>query len=484
MNLEKIHRLLLALVFVLLTVAAVYSAMRGQVYWLQILVLFVILGVISFYLRDRYWILLPIAMLSGITVMNIFDRQIRLSELALIACSVLFLLNTGVLRIPFRFNPVHSWPVYLHLLWVVFIFCLNPVGLAITGSQMIGARFYVQILMGAAMFTILANQAVSERAARQIILVGLLLSFVSPLLSYLDFQRDSMLIETDAFYTWHQTLTRPASLLLYYALARFAKINNLRFLLLFGLAVLLVLLSGKRAAFVLTMMMPALAAALLHRTYTRALTRLALVGLLVASLMLGHGALFSLPLVSQRAMALLPGNWDHSVAHLREDVYRQNVHRYAWVEIRNSPLLGRRGYAMGREDLAYISHAAPTAGRDVFYGAAYTSNWHSMFLGLWVDFGLPAVFFFACFMAIALIYGRSLFKESRGNRHRNILSGILFLNLLATLITAYTSGHSAESPFNRWWILGLFIAIRRGIRRDITANNAAGQLPSPPEENS
>ena len=120
-------------------------------------------AVVVFALDDRYWVLCPFLSTSGISVPGLPFNGTELGCLVLI--------GTYVVRLslkkcpPFRVNCdlLVLFPV---LGWIFVVWMLNPVGLAMFGTSVIGGRFYFEIAVGFVSLLILSSFRFEEVDAR------------------------------------------------------------------------------------------------------------------------------------------------------------------------------------------------------------------------------------------------------------------------------------------------------------------------------
>lgn len=458
-NTDKIQRLIFAIGFFLFAFYALRLGLAGGFLWIHIFLMSLIGGTLIFSFRDRYWLLIPISMLANITALSVFNRSINLIEVSVLVCIAVFLIHTALQKQSTYFHPNLSWPIYVHLLWVGVMFALNPIGMAFLGSENVGGRFYLNILMGALAFTVLLQQRCREKDAMFILIAGIMLSFILPIQVILRLRA----IELNIF--WHQSWSWPSSLLVLYLLSRYRH-WNLRFLLFFLFATGIAMMSGKRATIGVILVLPLISTFFLHRQTALTLSRFAIIAIPLSVLLLTHGVMFTLPISAQRSMAFLPGRWDQSLEGMHEDLFRQEVRKLAYAEIRARPVLGRRGYALHRDELTYLLLASPTAESDMFGGHAETGNWHSTWLAFWVDFGLPAVLLYAAFSIILIRFGLRLYHQLPDRSYRKVLTGMLLLWFASHMIRSWTGGHSASIPLHRWWMLGMLVAIKQGYEWD------------------
>jgi glucan phosphoethanolaminetransferase (alkaline phosphatase superfamily) len=101
--------------------------------------------------------------------------------------------------------------------WVLFIFCLYPVGLAAFGAATMGGRFYAQLALAFMAFIIIASREITEKDLKWVIffiLGGSIVNATYSIASFIIFGPGDEIInpgaDADGFYTWHQSLGTPA----------------------------------------------------------------------------------------------------------------------------------------------------------------------------------------------------------------------------------------------------------------------------------
>ena len=167
-------------------------------------------------LGDKYWLLLVLAFTMQLPAIPIKGRMLELPELATVLVTLVFMVRYAVKRQKLSvFRPSHA-PFLLYTGWVMVIFALHPVGLADAGAALGGARFYAKILLALAAFLIVANQEVTEKDCKWIIvifIVGSLIDSAYPIaifflpLHLIGLDMGAQLTaDPDSFYSWHQAL--------------------------------------------------------------------------------------------------------------------------------------------------------------------------------------------------------------------------------------------------------------------------------------
>jgi len=191
----------------------------GQGQFMHIALVFgVIIGApLLLSLGKNYWYLIPASILSGLPAIPFGGRNIDLAELSIALCFGIF-----ITRVAFKFDKIVLWrpthtPIYLFFVWVIFVFCLYPVGLAVFGASTMGARFYVKIVLAFMAFLIIASRDITEKDCRWIIILIICRSSIMAtynIVSFLLFCPGDEILnpgaDTEGFYTWHQSLSIPA----------------------------------------------------------------------------------------------------------------------------------------------------------------------------------------------------------------------------------------------------------------------------------
>ena len=473
----RLHLLVAMLVALVLTVILAVSAGSGDMS--EVAMVMMALGCIALVLMlgDKYWMLIPFAFSSQLPAFPIRGRLLELPEIVAVLCSLALLVRCAVKRQKFSLFRKQHAPFLLYVGWVAFIFLLHPIGfsgLADSGAGLGGARFYAKILMALASFLIMANQEVTEKDCKWIIvllLVGTVLAafwqigiyFLPGLIgTYVDFAEDP-----DSFYSWQQSLAIVPILLLGLGFARYKaselfSLNRLWAAIGFVLCVVLIALSGKRAALA-SVPMFAIAAALMRREWGFLLLWLAGAILAGGIIVLGHGEFFRFPLTIQRAFSALPAQWDSDIGSMEAglDPFRAELRRQALKKIALDPWIGE-GYKIDLSVGQALSAQYATRGGDIELQVmpfAMSSSWHNTWLGYAADFGIPlsiiaALIFFAVIRASYRLAVRFPPRSMRAT-----LAAYLFLTTVVALIRSQTSGHSANDAFEHWWAFGALVSL-------------------------
>lgn len=430
-------------------------------------------------LGKNYWYLIPASLLSGLPAIPFGGRNIDLAEVCIALCFGIF-----VTRVAFKhdklilFRKTHI-PIYLFLAWVLFVFCLNPVGFAVFGSATMGARFYAQIALAFCAFLVVTSREITEKDCKWIIVFIVLGTCINTFYSVASFflfgPGDEILnpnADAEGYYTWHQNLASPAVSVAFLLFAwkkpsQVFTFRDLRFLVLYLLTIVVVLLSGKRLAVIGVFLAP-MVSAFVFRQYFYIVSTLFLSSFLIAGIMFTHGDLFKFPLQIQRSLSWLPAEWDpefHDMAGGR-DPFRESLRRYALENIKRDPIIGK-GFAIEYSVIiAQINSSRYLSGNDM-QAAPYAIGraWHNTWLGYAADFGIPLSVIQGILILVVLW---AAFYSSRNQplgSFKSILSIYLFIFFFRDLVGSHTGGHSALDAFSRWWMYGVLFAIVSGIQK-------------------
>jgi O-antigen ligase len=486
------------IIFAVIALAATFfiGAAIGHGEFIQIYLLFFAIAALIavFGMGSRYWMLIPISFSLNLPAIPFRGRAFELPELTITACSIIFACRYAINT---RGVTIFRWPhasVILYTIWAAFIFALHPVGMMVTGSSTGGARFYFKIALALASFLIVANQKISERDARWIIRLLVLGSVVNMTIGILEYKLFPALVYQDPntrieYYTWHQSMALPAYWFMLWLVSRY-KIKEI-----FGLthpwAVFVVIvciglaaISGKRAGFASVLLLP-LIAAILRKEYSFLIAGTVFCAVLVFVLTAGQGTWFNLPLQVQRSLSYLPGNWDWEVRSEFQtgiDPFRQEMRELAWKNIEQRPFFGQ-GYGINRQEIYGIA-ARGDLHMFTLLSLALGSSWHNTWLGIWADFGLPPVIFWAIFWIQAVSIGFWCYRETPHASPLRTLVLMLLLSFIIAICRSWTSGHSADDAFSSWWMFGVLVSLRyhtlgtvpSSLRQSSAGENRASEL--------
>lgn len=438
---------------------------------------------------DKYWLLIPISFSFNVPAIPFGGRAFELPELAIMLCTVVFACRYAMRSrgIAF-FRPTHV-AILLYTAWTFFIFRLHPVGLMVMGSSLGGARFYFKIALACAAFLIVANQAVHEKDAKwiiRLILIGSVMSLPINIPRYFTHQvyTDPNAVG-DEYYSWHQELATPAYWMILWLVSRYTlreifSLTTLHRAFFFFACVALVIVSGQRSGFASALMMPVIVA-LLRRQFFYLISGMIAIIFTLAVLTFGQGHLFTLPLQVQRTLSYLPGNWDSEVRSEFQtgiDPFRQEMRDLAWEKIKEHPIIGE-GYALNPEEIYGIALQGDLHMFTVL-SLALGSSWHNTWLGIWADFGLPPVLFWAAFWIQAVVIGLYVYRRTTQASAQRTLALMLLISFITAILRSWSSGHSSESAFTTWWMFGILVALYSQFKKAGIRAGASSHVQAPP----
>jgi len=488
---ERLHIVVALLSALVLTVILAVSVGSGDLTRVAVVMMGLGCMALVLMLGEKYWLLIPFAFSSQLPAFPIRGRLLELPEIVAMLCSLTFLVRFVVKRQRFTIFRSHHAPYLLYAGWVALIFLLHPIGfsgLADSGAGLGGARFYAKIMLALAAFLIMANQVVTERDCKWIIvllLIGTILEsawqigiyFLPSFLgAYVDLTADP-----DSYYTWHQSLAIVPILLITLGFARFkaAELFSLKrpwAVIVFGICVVLIAMSGKRAA-IASVPLFAITAAFVRREW--GFLGLWLGGALLAGsiIVLGHGDLFRFPLTVQRAFSVLPAKWDTDITSMEggSDPFRAELRRQAFKKIQLDPWIGE-GYKIDLSVGQALSAQYATRGGDIELQVmpfSMGSAWHNTWLGYAADFGIPASLLAGIIFLTVLHRSWKTFRASPQNSFTQMLALYIFFVTVRALTFSHTGGHSSLDAYQRWWMYGLLVAMWLSNRDRQTAQISA-----------
>ena len=437
------------------------------------IVLGVGIGIATFLvLGKNYWLLIPFSLGASFPALPVGGRTLDFPELAIAGSGLFFLLRLASRKEKLQIFRQASVPILLFVAWVSMVFMLNPVGLAMLGSEMGGARFYLKLALAFAAFLIMSNRDYTEREMRWIfasLIFGAVFSLFYGFAEY-TIQGPKVDITTgmvaDEYYTWHQLLAGPPLTITFLLFARWSPreiftLQRAWLVFLYFACFLLVLLSGKRMA-MLTMVVVPLVSAIVWRQFIPIFVALILATASLLALTAGHGQLFNLPLVAQRTISFLPGDWDADLVGLTggKDDFREELRRMATDTIKSYPWIGR-GFALSIQDTSTASAMAEKGGAiDIQVASnALGRSWHNTWLGYAADFGIPLSVIQAIIYIWVIVLSAKVFRHYGNRSLFGVFALYLLLFTVRDLLASHTSGHTAFDAWVRWWMYGVLVSL-------------------------
>ena len=424
-------------------------------------------------LGNKYWMLIPFSLAaSRLPTIPLGGRVIELPELAITACSVMFLLRFAARKEKLIIWRPASIPILLFTAWVIMVFVLNPIGLAAMGSSIGGARFYVKLGLAFAAFLILSSRTYTERDMRWMlgfILLGAFFTLGYGVVSYIltgpAIDAATGIVQ-DEFYTWHQELTVVAFTVAFLIFARWSPrevftLQRAWAVLAYAVCLLLVLFSGKRFGVIAVFLAP-LVSAIIWRQFAYIFMALALALVSLGILATGQGQWFHLPLVAQRTISFLPGDWDPELQGMKggTDDWRAELRYWALQNVKKDPIIGQ-GFAVDLQETVGAILASDRGGAMDTQVAAYAlgRSWHNTWLGYAADFGIPLSVLQGILYLTILVLSYRCFRYYGTKSLFGVFAMYLLIFTIRDLLASHTSGHSALDAWPRWWMYGVLVSI-------------------------
>jgi hypothetical protein len=446
------------------------SAVGSQDFQKVIMVLGAGVGIATFLILGKnYWMLIPFSLGAAFPALPVGGRSVEFPELAIMGCSLFFALRVASRREKIQIFRTNNIPILLFMAWVGMIFLLNPIGLAMLGSQSGGARFYIKLALAFAAFVIMSNREYTEKDIRWVfgfLIFGACFSLVYGFAEYaiagpsID---PTTGMAASEFYTWHQLLAGPPLTIVFLIFARWKpgdifSLQRPAFLMVYAVCILMVLVSGKRMALLAVFLAP-LVSAIMYRQTIALFAGLVFAILASGALVAGQGEYFRLPLGVQRTLSWLPGDWDPEFQNMEggRDDFREDLRRYALDNIRADPWIGR-GFAI---NIAETISAVSVTGMGDFSTIAMALGraWHNTWLGYAADFGIPLSVIQAMVYLWMLVLSAKVFRHYGNRSLLGVFAMYVLIYTVRDLVASHTSGHTALDAWNRWWMYGAIVAI-------------------------
>ena len=459
----RIYQVVFALLFVGLFLVAMPSLMRGSVAKAGMVVGLVLGTSLVFALDRLYWVMVPVLTMSGLSIRGLpFSGQ----ELGCLTVVAVYFVRLGLGRersIAFNRDLLIVFPM---MFWMMLVFMLNPVGMAMFGSETIGGRFYFQIGIGFLALLVLSTVRVGEREAR-ILFYGMLVAATWSLLRGVIFpgtDPDALVMEGETPERSARYAFTTAAVIFMLLYARYPLSWILRSPgKIFGLSLLalLAVYSGKRRAFGMVALVPYLRAFLTgrERLLTMVVTVVASVFLLFA--VVGDGGAYRLPKSARRALSIVAPKYRNNLEDGGiYDVFRHHMRQQARNVIRDNPWFGRKGFAMSREDTRWILFGRGRT--SLWAGHAYAGNWHNAWYAYAADFGIPCLVFWTLFVLYLIYYAIRAARTVVNGTWLPVCCLFYVFRILVDLLFSYTTGHSATTSQTIWTEYGMLLAVVRG----------------------
>jgi len=423
-------------------------------------------------LGKNYWLLIPLSLGAKFPAVPLGGRSLEFPELCIAGCSLMFILRVATRKERLHlFTPINT-PFLLFIAWVSMVFVIHPIGFSLLGASVGGGRFYLKLALAFAAFVILSNRTYTEKDIKWVLGLMVFGAFFGMFYGILEFAALGPAIdrttgmEQEEFYTWHQLLSWPAFTISFLIFARWSPrevfgLQRLAIFILYLACFVLVLMSGKRMGLAAVLLAPVVSS-IMYRQFVYLPVAAAILIALTTALVAGQGQWFNLPLIAQRTLSWLPGEWDSELESMRggADDFRTELRRMAWDNIKADPIVGQ-GYAMPMgEILTTITLQQQVGGLDIVTaGHAISRNWHNVWLGYAADFGIPISILQAVIFLTVLIVAAKVFGHYSNAKMQGVFGLYVFIFTCRDLMASHTGGHTSLDAFERWWMYGILIAL-------------------------
>ncbi len=463
-SLTRIYQFVFGLALVLLSFRTVQIMMRGSTKNARQVAAFVIAAAVVLWLDKLYWLVLPLSMALNLKIPGVpFDSK----ELGCVALFGMHFVRTCLHRDPAAPWNRHMMTAVPLFLWICVIWATNPVGMRILGSESMGGRFYLKILLSFLAMTSLSSIRIGEAECRLVFRTLVFGAFLSVALTLL--HPSSFNLGADEFSETNSRYYLLVFLIPYYLLwARYSMKEVLSSIWLFGACGILsmaLVVSGKRNATAAIGLYP-FYRALLTRRHRMLTLGIAAVAFVFISIMVGlDGHYIRLPRSSHRTLALVFPKYRDRTMEGYQDSFRSIVHGYAKDIIREHPWVGRQGFKIDAETIYWMA----TSGRSfegTFYGHAYTGNWHGAFYAYAADFGIPCLCFYLLFLFSMLHRVFLLCRRIQPGSFTERAFLFYALMIMHSAVIMFTSGHSSHTSETAMLTYGMILAIENGLKND------------------
>ena len=462
--LQKYKTLFLQLVFglgiVLLGLKSVSSSMTGGAARLKLVVGGVLAIVSVLVLKNRYWMLFPFFLGFDYRLPGLPFDGLELSCVSVVGVwivrSVLHRENR------FSFDRQMLLPT-LFFCWVAFVFLLNPPGLNILGSKTIGGRSYFQIALGFFALLAMSTWRFSERDGRLFFWTLVVSSGANALLCGVVNPVSAMGAGGEFEGGYFLLTFVPLYYLMFARYSLSAIVNSLPRLMAVAFLALLLIVSGKRRMLGAIALIPFFRTLLTKRDAFLVALAAMLAGIAMAVAVSADGVLFDLPEGARRTLSPVVPRYVAEGQMGLNDPFRETIRAYGREVIRDNPWFGRKGFALDREETAWLVFGTTQAGALTY---AMTGSWHSTWYSYACDFGLPCMVLWALFSIQVLRYS---FRSARIVTQGVYLPACclyFIFDLFVELAFSYTSGHSARTTLYFLSRFGCLLALVRGYERE------------------
>ena len=445
--------------------ASMSSLMSGSFGKAALVVAVLVGGSVVFALGDRYWLVLPFLAVSGLKLPRL---PFNGTELGVLVVAGMYFFRLAIKKSrPFRFTRELALAVPV-LFWMAVVWLMNPTGLSMFGSEMIGGRFYFDIAIGSIGLFVLSAIRVSESDARWLfwaILAAQLWLLVRGVV-FPAADPDAIVFsggvpERSTRYAF--VVCSSIFMLLYARWPLSSILASPPKVAVFFLLALLTVYSGKRRAFGTVVLVPFFRMFLTGREKLLTVTVAFLGVILLFFAVAGDGGAYHLPQSARRVLAIVAPQYRRSSDDGGvKDLFREHMRRQARYVIADNPWFGRKGFAMSMEEIGWIQFGGGRT--SLFASHAYSGNWHSAWFAYAADFGIPCAALWFLFALYALVYAFKACRVVVVGRYLPTCCLYYACWFFVDAAFSYTSGHSAITTMNNFVAFGTLLAIVRGYR--------------------
>lgn len=453
----KIHQFAFGLGFVALALYAARSMLSGSRATVCALA-GVTVGLTAFLKLDKwYWLFFPL--LAPLPLP--FLKKIESSQLGAVIVVAAFLARRALNREKVV-RPSGSLSFFVPFaVWIVFIYMLNPAGMFMFGSSVLGAKAYFTMLVAFLFLETVSRLEKSEDEMKRCFQCVVMAQIAGVLLKFLlNAYLSGAAPEMDEFeggatrYSYTRALPFVLILLCRHSLSDI--FHSPRLLGTMALLSGMTIYSGKRSAFAQLFLYPLLSVVFRERDKLLFVLGGLFVAVVLGVVAAGHGVYYQLPLSVQRGISFLPGKWDAAISSTQgfKDTFREELRRTGIAQIRENPWTGSRGYGVSSEEAAWT----------IFSGSQYSGHelmggWHNVWIGTAATFGIPGAVLFGM-LSVAMTYAilvkmRWLFRFVGG--YRSACAMYFGTSALALLSISYWSGNTASAFSGFCFHFGMFL---------------------------
>lgn len=399
-------------------------------------------------------------------------------------------------KVQFLWVPEISRPlIALAVVAIVTAELRGGFGFRSLGGDAVGARRYVELLVGILGFFALTTRRIAPGQVRRYLalfylgaVAGALALLYGRLPSAFNFlflfiPPQTIDPEGAGVFIAFRPLTWPAIAVISFLIARHGLrgILGLRHfwrLSLFVISIAVVLFSASRLGLVVVAMIIAFQFWFEGLFRTRLTPFVLVFGLLAAAIAVPFAT--RLPLSMQRALAVLPIEVDPIARATAEgsSEWRRQIWAVTIPQIPQYLLLGK-GYAISREDFGFMTDRSFGEGSVESRAATIAGDYHNGPLSVIMPFGLWGVLAFAWFLIAAFRVLRSNYHY--GSPELKNINTFLFTSYLMALVTfVFVFGSLQNGMMGFTGIVGLSVALNGGVARRPLGDNSAIPGSKPP----